>query len=116
MSTTRGIRGRPASVAPPVTPRELSGLCSTCIHAGECVNAARGKMPVVHCEEFDDRVISPLKPAESQFTLAARTKENSHQASDNDPQLKGLCVNCDNRKICKHPKPESGVWYCEEYR
>ena len=35
---------------------------------------------------------------------------DSHRAS-----FKGLCVNCDHRFTCTLPKPESGVWYCEEY-
>jgi hypothetical protein len=105
-----------ARAEPPAKPQTFKGLCCTCIHADECISAARAKVPVVHCEEFDDRVISQLKSAESQFTIKPRTKENSNRAPDTDPELKGLCVNCDNRKICKHPKPVSGVWYCEEYR
>jgi hypothetical protein len=28
---------------------------------------------------------------------------------------KGLCVNCANRETCLYPKPEGGVWHCEEY-
>lgn len=30
--------------------------------------------------------------------------------------FKGLCVNCDHRFTCAFQRPESGVWYCEEYR
>lgn len=34
-----------------------------------------------------------------------------------EPRLfKGLCVNCDDRFICTFRRPESGVWFCEEYR
>jgi len=29
--------------------------------------------------------------------------------------FKGLCINCDHRFTCTLPRPESGVWYCEEY-
>lgn len=28
---------------------------------------------------------------------------------------RGLCVNCANRETCLYPKPEGGVWHCEEY-
>ena len=28
----------------------------------------------------------------------------------------GLCSDCVLRKECLFPKPESGVWHCEEYR
>ena len=29
--------------------------------------------------------------------------------------VKGLCVNCAHRNYCMFPRPESGVWHCEEY-
>jgi len=29
--------------------------------------------------------------------------------------LKGLCLTCARKKTCLHPKPEGGVWHCEEY-
>jgi len=31
-------------------------------------------------------------------------------------ELKGLCINCENRFTCILPKPAGGVWHCEEYR
>lgn len=31
------------------------------------------------------------------------------------PGLLGLCATCVNRKFCDFPRPESGVWRCEEY-
>jgi hypothetical protein len=30
--------------------------------------------------------------------------------------FKGLCMNCDHRFECRLPRPEGGVWHCEEYR
>jgi hypothetical protein len=30
-------------------------------------------------------------------------------------KLTGLCMNCENRRVCTHPKPEGGVWHCENY-
>ncbi|MCF7919234.1 MAG: hypothetical protein K9N06_04920 [Candidatus Cloacimonetes bacterium] len=43
-----------------------------------------------------------------------------NKKSDKKPEppqkvFKGLCTNCENRFICKLPRPETGVWYCEEY-
>jgi hypothetical protein len=29
---------------------------------------------------------------------------------------RGLCINCDVRGTCTFPKPEGGVWFCEEYQ
>ncbi len=31
-------------------------------------------------------------------------------------RFKGLCMNCDHRFECMLPRPEGGVWHCEEYR
>jgi hypothetical protein len=36
------------------------------------------------------------------------------QAVADDPA--GLCPTCDFRSTCMYPKPEGGVWHCEEYR
>lgn len=33
----------------------------------------------------------------------------------NKKPLKGLCINCEHRDTCTLPRPETGVWYCEEY-
>ena len=35
--------------------------------------------------------------------------------SDLNP-YRGLCSLCENRTTCTYPKPEGGVWHCEEYR
>ena len=35
---------------------------------------------------------------------------------DERERFKGLCMNCDNRFDCLLPRPEGGVWHCEEYR
>ena len=115
MSTTRGSNGA-GRVEPRKEPRAFKGLCSTCIYASECANAARAVVPVVHCEEFDDRVASPLEATESPFMVVLRSKKDSRDEKSVDSELKGLCVNCDNRKICLRLKPVGGVWYCEEYR
>lgn len=39
------------------------------------------------------------------------TERGARDAGD----CKGLCVNCANRQTCLFPKPEGGVWHCEEY-
>jgi hypothetical protein len=89
------------------------GLCSTCVHAATCTYRIYGGQPVWHCNEFDDTEEAdpserpsyqrspqgaPLQPSE---TLAAQT---------------GLCANCEERSLCRLPKPAGGVWQCEEYR
>jgi len=41
----------------------------------------------------------------------------SKQGKESEAErFKGLCVNCDHRFECRLPRPEGGVWHCEEYR
>ncbi len=116
MATHRTMHSHTTRTELPTKPQTYQGLCATCIYAPECAGARNVEAPVVHCEQFDDRVSVSLEPVGSQFTLRTRTEAQVKPAAEGEPELKGLCVNCDNRKICRIPKPESGVWYCEEYR
>ncbi|MCP4632936.1 MAG: hypothetical protein GY855_08410 [candidate division Zixibacteria bacterium] len=85
------------------------GLCTTCNYASECLNALNSTEPVLFCEEFDDYVEPAVKE---------KPKVNASPApvTAEPCDLKGLCVNCEERHVCKFPKPEEGVWHCEEYR
>ncbi|KPJ66922.1 hypothetical protein AMJ44_07635 [candidate division WOR-1 bacterium DG_54_3] len=49
--------------------------------------------------------ISPMTG--SQDTFIAEEKDSG--------RYKGLCRNCEKRENCMLPKPEGGVWRCEEY-
>jgi len=40
----------------------------------------------------------------------------ARQQHNNCGPFLGLCVNCEDRETCIYPKPEGGVWRCEEYR
>ena len=42
-------------------------------------------------------------------------KNNFQVRGEDSEKYKGLCKNCKKRKTCKLPKPEGGVWRCEEY-
>lgn len=46
---------------------------------------------------------------------SSNEQRRSRKGADDVGQLKGLCVNCANREVCRHPKPEGGVWHCEEF-
>jgi hypothetical protein len=46
-------------------------------------------------------------------SFADRT--GSERRTEDKEVFKGLCVNCANRHTCLFPKPEGGVWHCEEY-
>ncbi len=101
------------------------GLCSTCSHAPSCTYQRDPKRPVVDCEEFETEVgepvkLSGLRHAEADSAAQAGRDVVSSGASPGDEddfaRYKGLCGNCEDRRGCTFPKPEGGVWHCEEYR
>lgn len=92
-------------------PMNQLGICSTCNHMKECTIRKNWKGPVTFCEEFDDYVPPREVPAPKEMKEESDTP---HTESDTG-KYKGLCVNCDLRKTCAFPKPEGGVWHCEEY-
>ena len=88
-----------------------SALCGACKYAATCKHRGEPERPVLWCEDFefdesrDPRILHAWKKQ-------TRAQLESIGASD---EFAGLCVNCGNRHHCTHPKPEGGVWYCEEY-
>jgi hypothetical protein len=112
MSSTRTIRTKAEQEVRDSEPKREGavyyGICTTCNYAPECVNSTNSENPVLFCEMFDDYVepVRKEKPA-VQPKPAPKEPETG--------ELKGLCVNCENRATCNFPKPEGGVWHCEEY-
>jgi hypothetical protein len=91
------------------TSEEYRDLCSNCDNGDACCGRTRPTRPIFFCEAF---VVFGAEPApESDRSAEAKPREtwsaNGHI---------GLCVNCDNVRTCVMPKPEGGVWHCEEYR
>lgn len=82
-------------------------LCSTCSHAETCGNRSTPQRPIFFCELFE--VFAPPPTA----TAAAAREPAARQDAG---QYKGLCVNCENRSTCTLPRPEGGIWHCQEYR
>ena len=85
------------------------GLCSTCNHAAECIYLASAAVPIWRCEDFDDHVA----PAALDSSVAMEVQNDTRPAR---PVPAGICSNCDNLGTCMYPKPEGGIWRCEEYR
>lgn len=84
-------------------------LCSTCRHASDCTYRIKSDRYIYYCEEFE---IAPAVPRNVQTVVCDQEKVNQQES---DSSLKGLCVNCENRKTCMNTKQEGGVWHCEEY-
>ncbi len=87
------------------------GLCTTCVNAPDCTFPRVRGQAVFHCEEFDGQSAGWETTRSARATQSARRPVRDKDAA----KFMGLCSNCDNRKACVFPKPESGVWHCEEY-
>ena len=86
---------------------KFSGLCSCCKNAPYCTFPRNANSPIWHCDEFDGFECK---------TTNRITKNFSPQSKTPNSELLGLCRNCENRNLCQFPKPEGGIWHCEEYR
>jgi hypothetical protein len=89
-------------------------LCCTCIHAPTCSYRQRSEGPVFFCEEFEVETGEPAVSATVDDRQSAQTAA-VQRAQKPAAEYLGLCSNCAHRDSCRLPKPESGVWHCEEY-
>ena len=91
---------------------EYRSLCSNCRNAGDCTFQKDRQKPALYCEEFEIDKSPSAK-------IAGKEKPSPTppvDANEDSGKFIGLCSNCDNRRTCTFPKPEGGVWHCEEYR
>ena len=85
------------------------GLCMTCNNAPTCFfRASRG--PAMLCETFDDHRSPTVRTA-----VRTASPEAFRAAVDGSPAYVGLCMNCDGRRTCGHPRQVGGTWHCEDY-
>ena len=80
------------------------GVCPACKFDPACIYEASSEHVILQCEQFEMGFAESPVPAGN---TAVRATQSSAYA--------GLCANCDNREACIYPKPEGGVWRCEEY-
>jgi len=102
--------------------RNYRGLCSTCKNTSTCTYPRDPDRPIFYCcehegyEECEGSVsLALLRPGnifsqKPDFVAKPLTMEPATGVD------KGLCRNCTNRETCTFPKPEGGVWHCDEYR
>ena len=86
------------------------GLCLTCMHLNKCVLTAENVVTggVQFCEEYQTVCLDPVVVTDKK-TSQSKTKRTSSG-------ILGLCCNCSHYSYCSFPKPEAGVWHCEEYQ
>ena len=93
-----------------------AGLCSNCKQAPACTYAKDPRRPVLQCDEYECAESAPIRST-GKDSLAATVLQKAPEAEEEDSsKYMGLCSNCENREACVFPKPEGGVWRCEEYR
>ena len=87
-----------------------ASLCSNCRNQNDCVFLMKAGEPIIECEMYECG--SSSRP---RLSVVKRNLAAAAAALPEEDNLMGLCVNCDNLKVCQLPKPQSGVWNCEEY-
>ena len=88
---------------------EYPGLCASCKNAAKCEYLKIAPKPVLQCAEFQGFESRPLK--EVSDIKSKKTDEEKDSS-----KFMGLCRTCEIQKTCKYPKPEGGVWHCDEYQ
>lgn len=88
-------------------------LCSSCRHNTACTFQEDRQTPAFFCEEFE---IDPRPLTKKAGIEIVESGPSAAAGKDDSSEFIGLCSNCDNRKTCEYPKPEGGIWHCEEYQ
>lgn len=94
-----------------IDPKKYSGLCLCCSYSSVCTYPRDPDKPVLQCEEFDGISMSKI----GKETTYGHDVSRSPLPLQVSTHLAGLCANCENLNVCTYPKPEGGVWHCEEY-
>ena len=98
MPRTQELTRKTAKSAP------APGLCTSCERQPKCTYAQDGVHPVLQCDEY-----APTAH------VRARLSEPPPQGAGTSERSLGLCGSCAGRETCTFPRPEGGVWRCEEY-
>ena len=86
-------------------------LCASCVNDQYCIYSRDPSRPTMECEEFEGYVMPP--PGAIPLSVPGPERKMVAEEEDSD-RIEGLCVSCENRRTCIYPKPEGGVWHCEE--
>jgi hypothetical protein len=86
-----------------------SRVCPACRFGTDCIYEAGSLRRILQCEQFELAFPAPPSASLAELNPAVETTNGARS-------LVGLCSNCDLRDDCLYPKPDGGVWRCEEYR
>jgi len=57
----------------------------------------------------------PFKTTGNNISPVSNPRVSSKAEEEELSKYKGLCKNCKKKETCILPKPEAGIWHCEEY-
>ena len=95
---------------------ERPGLCMRCNNAPDCVYRSQRGFDAIYCEMYDCYPMTVVSSDGPDDTEPIITSVKPVSQIMTQPLGIGLCSNCDNFENCLLPRPEEGVWHCEEYR
>ena len=110
-----------AKTAPTGVPK-YRGLCSTCEQRATCAYPRDPDQRIHYCcehdgyQESEGSVSLALLGTGRIFSHLPTSQARSVADETLSAAYKGLCRSCQNRESCTFPKPEGGVWHCEEYQ
>lgn len=86
-----------------------ASLCANCRHQSDCGFLPKACTPILECELYECGLSERPRLIVVKKACAAAAAEEAEAPL-------GLCTNCENLQGCNLPKPQGGVWMCEEYR
>jgi hypothetical protein len=89
------------------------GLCLTCNNSPTCYYRAK-RGPALLCEMFDNYVPFLERSGDRKASVSANWSVFSSGRGQIAAET-GLCLNCTHLAKCMHPRPDGGVWRCEDY-
>ncbi|MCL5037854.1 MAG: hypothetical protein M1269_12200 [Chloroflexi bacterium] len=90
------------------------GLCSACMNNSGCTFPRNSKRPVLNCDEFAEASLPRMKLTGAGVLEAVNSIVRSIQIEESNT-FAGLCRTCRLNGTCEYPKPEGGVWRCEDF-
>lgn len=94
-------------------PGQAMGLCGSCTRAEDCTFIRRAEQAVLDCDEF-----APVEPRRTapHLVLAPPAFAGLAEHDEEEAAAIGLCRSCAHRADCVYPRPQGGVWHCDDYR
>ena len=94
---------------------QLKGICATCIHVPGCVYVESPDNPKMYCEQFESELEPAMKATDVANLKSIPAALQKESVAIKQARALGLCANCAHLETCVFPRPEGGVWHCEEY-